>query len=95
MAIRSAGRSGGKIAFGTMNSSAAVHPDEGAAKSGCHRHRLTAGQRNTRHAHAKQFNRHRRQLRILHSRLGRIIRDIRRKIDGRPTCFRSKESLNS
>ncbi len=35
-----------------------------------------------RYAHAKQFKRHRRQLRILRSRLGRIIRDIRRKIAG-------------
>src|SRR5262245_47141457 len=35
-----------------------------------------------RYAHAKQFNRHRRQLRILRIRLGRIIRDIRRKIMG-------------
>src|SRR6201988_3386846 len=35
-----------------------------------------------RYAHAKQFNRHRRQLRILRTRLGRIIRDIRRKIGG-------------
>ncbi|MGY2985947.1 hypothetical protein ACVI1K_003294 [Bradyrhizobium sp. USDA 4508] len=31
---------------------------------------------------AKQFKRHQRQLRILRSRLGRIIRDIRRKIEG-------------
>ena len=37
-----------------------------------------------RYAHAKQFNRHQRQLRILRSRLGRIIRDIRRKIEGQP-----------
>jgi len=37
-----------------------------------------------RYAHAKQFNRHRRQLRILRSRLGRIIRDIGRKIAGQP-----------
>jgi IS5 family transposase len=37
-----------------------------------------------RYAHAKQFKRHRRQLRILRSRLGRIIRDIRRKIEGQP-----------
>jgi IS5 family transposase len=37
-----------------------------------------------RYAHAKQFNRHHRQLRILRTRLGRIIRDIRRKIDGKP-----------
>ncbi len=37
-----------------------------------------------RYAHAKQFRRHRRQLRLLRSRLGRIIRDIRRKIDGQP-----------
>jgi IS5 family transposase len=33
-----------------------------------------------RYAHAKQFNRHRRELRILRTRLGRIIRDIRRRI---------------
>ena len=37
-----------------------------------------------RYAHAKQFNRHRRQLRTLRTRLGRIIRDIRRKITGQP-----------
>jgi IS5 family transposase len=36
-----------------------------------------------RYAHAKQFKRHRRQLRILRTRLGRIIRDIRRKVAGR------------
>ncbi len=35
-----------------------------------------------RYAHAKQFNRHRRQLRILRTRLGRIIRDLHRKIAG-------------
>lgn len=35
-----------------------------------------------RYAHAKQFQRHQGQLRILRSRLGRIIRDIRRKIEG-------------
>src|SRR3954463_10142063 len=34
----------------------------------------------SRYAHAKQFKRHQRQLRILRSRLGRIIRDIHRKI---------------
>ncbi|MGY4627306.1 IS5 family transposase [Bradyrhizobium sp. USDA 4486] len=34
--------------------------------------------------HAKQFKRHRRQLRLLRSRLGRLIRDIRRKIAGQP-----------
>jgi IS5 family transposase len=38
----------------------------------------------SRYAHAKQFKRHHRQLRLLRSRLGRIIRDIRRKIAGRP-----------
>jgi IS5 family transposase len=38
----------------------------------------------SRYAHAKQFKRHQRKLRILRSRLGRIIRDIRRKIEGRP-----------
>ena len=37
-----------------------------------------------RYAHAKQFNRHRRQLRILRTRLGRIIRDIHRKIADQP-----------
>jgi IS5 family transposase len=36
-----------------------------------------------RYAHAKQFNRHQRQLRLLRIRLGRIIRDIRRKIAGK------------
>ena len=36
-----------------------------------------------RYAHAKQFNRHRRQLRLLRTRLGRIIRDISRKIADR------------
>ena len=35
------------------------------------------------YAHAKQFNRHRRQLRLLRTRLGRIIRDIRRNIGGK------------
>src|SRR6476646_6059945 len=35
-----------------------------------------------RYAHAKQFNRHHRQLRLLRIRLGRIIRDIRRRIVG-------------
>ena len=35
-----------------------------------------------RYAHAKQFKRHHRQLRILRSRLGRLVRDIRRKIAG-------------
>jgi predicted exporter len=35
-----------------------------------------------RYAPAKQFNRHRRHLRLLRTRLGRIIRDIRRKIGG-------------
>jgi IS5 family transposase len=38
-----------------------------------------------RYAHAKQFNRHRRELRILRTRLGRLIRDIRRKIAGQDT----------
>ncbi len=37
-----------------------------------------------RYAHAKQFKRHRRQLSLLRTRLGRLIRDIRRKIQGRP-----------
>ncbi|MGY3647658.1 hypothetical protein ACVWW2_002949 [Bradyrhizobium sp. LM4.3] len=42
----------------------------------------TAAMMAGRYAHAKQFKRHQRQLRILRSRLGRIIRDIRRKIEG-------------
>ena len=37
-----------------------------------------------RYAHAKQFKRHRRELRSLRTRLGRLIRDIRRKIEGHP-----------
>jgi len=36
-----------------------------------------------RYAHAKQFKRHHRQLRFLRTRLGRLVRDIRRKIEGR------------
>jgi IS5 family transposase len=36
-----------------------------------------------RYAHAKQFNRHRRELRILRTRLGRLIRDVGHKIEGR------------
>ena len=36
-----------------------------------------------RYAHAKQFNRHRRELRMLRTRLGRIIRDIQRRIVGK------------
>jgi IS5 family transposase len=35
-----------------------------------------------RYARAKQFNRHRRELRILRTRIGRLIRDIGRKIEG-------------
>jgi len=35
-----------------------------------------------RYAHAKQFKRHRREVRFLTTRLGRVIRDIGRKIDG-------------
>jgi IS5 family transposase len=37
-----------------------------------------------RYAHAKHFNCHRRELRFLRSRLGRMIRDVGRKIEGRP-----------
>ena len=36
-----------------------------------------------RYAHAKQFKRHHRELRLLRTRLGRLVRDIRRKIAGR------------
>ena len=35
-----------------------------------------------RYAHAKQFKRHHRELRLLRIRLGRLVRDIRRKIAG-------------
>jgi hypothetical protein len=35
-----------------------------------------------RYAHAKQFKRHRRQLQLLRTLLGRLIRDISRKIAG-------------
>lgn len=35
-----------------------------------------------RYAHAKQFKRMNRQIKFLRTRLGRLIRDIRRKIDG-------------
>ena len=35
-----------------------------------------------RYAHAKQFKRRNRELKFLRTRLGRLIRDIRRKIDG-------------
>ncbi len=38
-----------------------------------------------RYAHAKQFKRHRREVRFLNTRLGRLIRDIGRKIDGDST----------
>jgi IS5 family transposase len=35
-----------------------------------------------RYAHAKQFKRHHREMRFLRTRLGRLVRDIRRKIEG-------------
>ena len=35
-----------------------------------------------RYAHAKQFKRHNRELRFLRTRLGRLVRDIRRKTQG-------------
>src|SRR6267143_611563 len=38
-----------------------------------------------RYTHAHQFNRARRELKFLRTRLGRIIRDIRRKIEGNET----------
>jgi len=37
-----------------------------------------------RYIHAKQFKRARREIKFLRTRLGRVIRDIRRKIDGNP-----------
>ncbi|MEM9879739.1 MAG: IS5 family transposase [Pseudomonadota bacterium] len=38
-----------------------------------------------RYAHAKQFKRHRKQVKFLHMRLGRIVRDIARKTSGNAT----------
>jgi transposase, IS5 family len=38
----------------------------------------------SRYAHAKQFNRHHRELRFLRTRLGQLIRDIRRKVRPAP-----------
>lgn len=37
-----------------------------------------------RYSHAHQFKRARRELRFLRARLGRVIRDIRRRIEGKP-----------
>lgn len=37
-----------------------------------------------RYAHAKQFKRHHRELRFLRTRLGRLIRDVGRKVRGKP-----------
>ena len=45
-----------------------------------------------RYAHAKQFNRHHREVRFLRTRLGRLIRDIRRRIAGRQTIEAAFES---
>jgi IS5 family transposase len=39
-----------------------------------------------RYTHAHQFKRMRRELKFLRTRLGRVIRDIRRKIDGDAVC---------
>jgi hypothetical protein len=50
-------------------------------------HRMrTAAMMAGRHVHAKQFKRHRRELRSLRTRPGRHTRDIRRKIEGRARC---------
>ena len=49
-----------------------------------------------RYAHAKQFKRHKRKLKFLRTRLGRVIRDIDRKIDGneeRQEIFRDALNL--
>jgi IS5 family transposase len=48
-----------------------------------------------RYAHAKQFRRHHRQLRLLRTRLGRIIRDLRRKIAGQPVLEQAFETALS
>jgi IS5 family transposase len=47
-----------------------------------------------RNAHAKQFNRHHRELHFLRTRLGRLIRDIRRKIRDRPFEDAFQEALS-
>ncbi len=49
-------------------------PDRRAAKQAA----IMAG----RYAHAKQFKRHNRELKFLRIRLGRMVRDIRRKTEG-------------
>ena len=43
-----------------------------------------------RYTHAHQFKRARRALKFLRTRLGRVIRDIRRKIEGNPGYLRSR-----
>src|SRR5437588_11962166 len=49
-----------------------------------------------RYAHAKQFNRHRRPRRALRTRLGRLIRDIGRKIAARRhSCGHSRAPIRS
>lgn len=45
-----------------------------------------------RYAHAKQFKRHARSLRFLRTRLGRLIRDIERKIEGQATLKKAFEA---
>ena len=45
----------------------------------------------SRYAHAKQLKRHHRQLRLLRSRLGRIICDIRRQFTDGPSSRRSSK----
>jgi IS5 family transposase len=51
-------------------------------RQSCLRIAKAAAMMEGRYAHAKQFRRHRKQLRILRSHFGRIIRDIRRRIHG-------------
>src|SRR5262245_35197234 len=48
----------------------------------------------SRYAHAKHFNRHHPELRFLRTRLGRLIRDIRRKIKGQPFEGACQEALS-
>jgi len=64
----------------------------GRLRESCLRDAKRAPMMASRYGHAKQSRRHHRQLRLLRSRLGRITRDIRRKIAGRPelaAVFRS------
>lgn len=52
-----------------------------------------AAQMASRYIHAKQFKRANRELKFLRTRLGRLMRDIRRKIEGDPRLKMVAEPL--